>query len=185
MEDRQIVELFWDRDQQALVHSQEKYGAYCTTVAQNILENKEDAQECVNDTWLCAWNTIPPNRPDNLRFYLAKITRNEALDRYRKHHAAKRGGGTTDLALEELSECVASREDPQRTCQAKELEAAINRFVRSLPARDGNVFLRRYFFLEEMDVIAKRCGTSRNNVSVILSRTRRKLKKYLEKEGLL
>lgn len=185
MEDRQIVELFWDRDQQALIHTQKKYSAYCTTIAQNILENKEDARECVNDTWLCAWNTIPPNRPENLQFYLAKITRNEALDRYRKHHAAKRGGGTMDLALEELSECLASREDPQLTCQAKELEAAINRFVGSLPARDGNVFLRRYFFLESIDVITKRYGITQNHVSVILNRSRRKLKRYLEKEGLL
>lgn len=185
MEDKQIIELFWTRDQQALIHTQEKYGAYCTAVAQNILENAEDAQECVNDTWLNAWNTIPPNRPNDLQYYLAKITRNEALDRYRRYRAAKRGGGTVDLALEELSECVASREDPALSVQAKELETAINRFVKRLPARDGNIFLRRYFFLESLDVIAKRYGISRNHAAVILNRSRRKLKKHLEKEGLL
>lgn len=185
MEDRQIVELFWDRDQQALLHTQEKYGAYCTTIAQNILENEEDAQECVNDTWLRAWNSIPPARPENLQFYLAKLVRNGSLDRYRKAHAAKRGSGAADVALEELKECVASRDDPQLSCQAKELKAAINRFVGALPARDGNIFMRRYFFLESAEVIAKRYGTTQNNVTVILSRCRRKLKKYLEKEGLL
>lgn len=185
MEDRQIVDLFWDRDQQALIHTQEKYSAYCATIAQNILENKEDAQECVNDTWLCAWNTIPPNRPDNLQFYLAKITRNQALDRYRKEHAEKRGAGEMCLALEELAECVAAADDPQKTCQAKELEAAINRFVRSLPVREGNVFIRRYYFMESACVIGDRYGMTPNHVAVILSRVRGKLKKHLKKEGLL
>ena len=185
MEDKRIVELFWDRDPQALVHSQEKYGAYCGCIARNILGNEEDAQECVNDTLLYAWNAIPPARPDNLQFYLAAITRNEALDRYRKDHALKRGGGETAVALDELAECIASDQDPQKSCQAKELEGAINRFAGSLPARDGNIFIRRYFFLESLEDIAARYGIRKGNLSVILSRIRSKLKKYLEKEGFL
>ena len=185
MEDQRIVELFWDRDQQALVHTQEKYGAYCNCIARNILGNDEDAKECVNDAFLYAWNAIPPAKPDNLQFYLAAITRNGALDRYRKDHALKRGGGETAVALEELAECVASDHDPQMTCQAKELEGAINRFVRSLPARDGNIFIRRYYFLESTDDITARFGINKGSLSVILSRTRAKLKKYLEKEGFL
>lgn len=185
MEDQRIVELFWDRDPQALVHSQEKYGAYCGSIARNILGNEEDAQECVNDTLLYAWNAIPPARPDNLQFYLATITRNEALDRYRKDHALKRGGGKTAVALEELAECIASDQDPQKSCQAKELEKTIDRFVRSLPARDGNIFIRRYYFLESLDEISVRYRISKGSLSVILSRTRGKLKKYLEKEGFL
>lgn len=185
MEDKQIVELFWERNQQALIHSQEKYGTYCNCIARNILGNDEDAKECVNDTLLYAWNAIPPAKPENLQFYLAAITRNEALDRYRKDHAIKRGGGETAVALEELAECVASDQDPQKTCQAKELETAINRFTRALPVREGNVFIRRYFFLESSAVIADRYGMTANHVAVILSRIRKKLKKYLEKEGFL
>ena len=185
MEDQRIVELFWDRDPQALVHSQEKYGAYCGCIARNILDNEEDAQECVNDTLLYAWNAIPPARPENLQFYLATITRNEALDRYRKDHALKRGGGKVTVALDELAESIASDQDPQKTCQAKELEGAINGFVRSLPDMEGNIFIRRYYFLDSLEDIAARYGISKGSLSVILSRTRKKLKKYLEKEGFL
>lgn len=185
MEDKLIIELFWERDPQALVHSQEKYGAYCTAVAKNILENQEDAMECVNDTLLYAWNAIPPARPEKLQFYLATVTRNQALDRYRREHAQKRGGGVVNTALEELTECLSSGDSPQELYQAKELEEAINRFVRSLPARDGNIFIRRYFFLESLDQIAERYGVRKASLSVTLSRTRGKLKKYLEKEGFL
>lgn len=184
MEDKQIVELFWERDPQALLHSQEKYGAYCLKVAQNILP-AEDAEECVNDTWLQAWSAIPPARPENLQFYLATVTRNQALDRYRKDHAQKRGGGVVNTALEELAECLTSGENPQELYQAKELEGAINRFVRSLPVRDGNIFIRRYYFLESLDEISVRYRISKGSLSVILSRTRAKLKKCLEKEGFL
>lgn len=185
MEDQRIVELFWERNQQALVYSQEKYGDYCLRIARNILLDPEDAEECLNDTLLFAWNSIPPAKPEKLQFYLAAITRNEALSRYRKIHAIKRGGGETAVALEELAECVASDQDPQKTCQAKELETAINRFTRALPVREGNVFVRRYFFLESSAVIADRYGMTANHVAVILSRIRKKLKKYLEKEGFL
>lgn len=185
MEDKQIVEQFWDRDPQALVHSQEKYGAYCSCIARNILGNEEDAKECVNDTLLYAWNAIPPARPEKLQFYLATVTRNNALDRYRKDHAQKRGGGVINTAMEELAECMSDGDSPQELYQAKELEMTINRFVRSLPARDGNIFIRRYFFLESPAEIGRRYSMTNNHVTVSLSRTRAKLKKYLEKEGFL
>ena len=185
MEDSRIIELFWQRDEQALLHTQEKYGAYCTRLARNILDDEEDAVECVNDTWLRVWSSIPPERPKHLQYFLARITRNLALDRYRQEHAVKRGGGTTDVALEELSQVLASRDDPQKSCEAKELESAINRFVGRLPRREGDLFIRRYYFLESISDIAQRFGLTTNHVTVILSRTRRKLKAHLEKEGLL
>lgn len=184
MRDERIVELFWQRDEGAISASAEVYGAYCRSVAQNILNDSEDAEECVNDTWLRAWNAIPPQRPKRLRMFLAKITRNLALDRCKAREAGKRGGGETLLALEELGECV-GQPRVENTVFARELEAAVNRFVRGLPRRECNVFLRRYFFAEPVAEIGKKYGLSPNHVMVILSRTRKKLKAYLEKEGYL
>lgn len=185
MEDMQIIALYWQRDESAVAESLSRYGAYCEQIARNILADPEDAKECVNDALLRAWNGIPPARPDNLQFYLAKITRNLALDRYRMQTAAKRGKGVTQIALEELSQCAVDPDDPQLHCQAKELEMAVNRFVISLPEREGNVFIRRYFFMEKAKTIGRRYGISENYVMVILSRTRRKLKDFLKKEGLI
>lgn len=185
MEDQKIITLFWDRDEGALAAVQEKYGSYCHQIARNILQDEEDCGECVNDTWLRAWNSIPPARPDNLRFFLARITRNLALDRYRAESAAKRGGGAAALALEELAECTAAGETTEQQYFAKELQETVNRFVRSLPEREGNIFIRRYFFLETAAQIAERYGITASHATVILSRTRKKLHTFLKKEGLL
>lgn len=183
MEDRQIVELYRQRNTDAIKETDSKYGAYCFSIADNILHSPEDAEECVNDTWLNAWNTIPPQKPVKLRMFLAKITRNLSFNRFNARSAQKRGGGETALVLDELAECLASESDVESAYDAKELGQCIQRFVRALPEREGNVFLRRYFFTEPVAAIAKRCGLTENNVMVILSRTRKKLKTHLIKEG--
>ena len=184
MEDVKIVQLFWDRDPDAIDHTARKYGDYCFSIARNILGNHEDAYECVNDTWLRAWNTIPPTRPKVLRSFLAKITRNLSFDRYRAERAKKRGGGQDLLPLEELKECVGTG-DPATEAERTLLAQLIERFLQTLTQRDRGVFLRRYFYMESHKDIAARYGMKEANVRLCLSRTRQKLREYLEKEGLL
>lgn len=183
MDDRQIVELYWQRNEDAITETNNKYGAYCFAIADNILNNKEDSEECVNDTWLKAWNAIPPQKPHNLKLFLAKITRNLSFNRVESQNAKKRGNGELALVLDELTECLASHSDVESTYIAKELGESVRIFVRKLPEREGNVFVRRYFFAEPVAVIAKRYKMTENHVMVMLSRTRKKLKKYLAKEG--
>lgn len=185
MEDRQIVELYWQKNADAISETANKYGSYCFAIAENILHNPEDSEECVNDTWLHAWNAIPPQRPDVLRMFLAKITRNLSFDRFNARKAEKRGGGEIMLVLDELAECLAGGTNVEAAYEGKELEQCIQCFVRSLSERDGNVFLRRYFFTEPVAVIAERYGLTENHVMVILNRTRKKLKLELMKEGYL
>lgn len=183
MEDSQIIELYWQKNSEAISETNRKYGSYCFTIANRILHNHEDSEECVNDTWLHAWNTIPPQKPEKLRIFLAKITRNLSFNRFNAKVAKKRGGGETALVLDELSECLVSETDVENAYAAKELGQCIRRFVKNLPEREGNIFVRRYFFTEPIAIIAKQYGLSRNNVMVILSRTRKKLKAELIKEG--
>ena len=183
MEDTQIVALYWNKDESAIRETGRKYGAYCYTIAHNILHNKEDAEECVNDTWFHAWNSIPPHRPAKLSIFLAKITRNLSFNRFNARSAAKRGGGELPLVLDELAESLPSESDTESQYAAKVLGECIRDFVRTLPEREGNVFLRRYFFTESIAEIARRNGLTENNVTVILSRTRTKLKTHLIKEG--
>lgn len=183
MEDNKIVALYWQRNENAIKETSRKYGAYCFAVADNILHNKEDAEECVSETWLKAWNAIPPQKPTILKIFLAKITRNLAINYFHTRSAQKRGGGEIILVLDELAECLASESDVMEEYEARELGQCIRRFVRLLPEREGNVFVRRYFFTEPIAQIAKKYGLSRNNVTVILSRTRSKLKAYLLEEG--
>lgn len=183
MEDSKIVELYWQKNENAIKETNSKYGAYCFSIADNILHNKEDSEECVNDTWLNAWNAMPPQKPTKLQMFLAKITRNLSFNRFNARSAEKRGGGEIVLVLDELAECLAGESDVTSEYEAKELGQCIRRFVRSLPERDSNVFVRRYFFTEPVAEIAKKYGLTENNVMVILSRTRTKLKTYLIKEG--
>lgn len=183
MEDNQIVELYFQRDTEAIKETDRKYGSYCFAIADNILHNREDSEECVNDTWLSAWNAMPPQRPKVLRMFLAKITRNLSFNRFNARNAEKRGGGEIHLVLDELAECIANESDTENEYMVKELEQCIRLFVRKLPEREGNVFVRRYFFTEPVTMIAKRYGMTDNNVMVMLSRSRKKLKAHLEKEG--
>lgn len=183
MNDNAIVALYFARDEQAVAETERKYGPYCFTVANAILENQSDSEETVSDTWLRAWNTMPPKKPDVLKLYLAKITRNLAFSRWRERTAEKRGGGQMELCLEELSQCLATLQTPEEALNGKELAAAIRRFLDTLPHREQDIFLRRYFFLEESATIADRYSMKSATVLRTLSRTREKLRRYLQKEG--
>lgn len=185
MTDEEIIELYWARDQAAIAAADEAYGPYCHSVADRILQNREDARECVNDTWLRAWNSIPPQRPRYLRPFLAKITRNLAFDRFRADHTGKRGAGEARLALDELEECVAGGADVEDELITGEMKASMDAFLRGLPERKRDIFLRRYFYLEPASSIAGRYGLRESSVLMTLSRTRKALRRHLEKEGYL
>ncbi len=185
MEDSTIIELYWQKNADAISETANKYGAYCFTIAENILHSVEDSEECVNDTWLHTWNAIPPQKPNVFRMFLAKITRNLSFNRFNARNAEKRGGSEITFVLDELGECVSDGSDVEAAYEAMELEQCICHFVRTLQERDRNVFVRRYFFTEPIPVIAKRYGLTVNNTTVILSRTRKKLKLKLMKEGYL
>lgn len=183
MEDEQILELYFSRDEQAVVETDRKYGPYCFTLANAILDNAQDAEETVNDTYLHTWNAIPPRRPSVLKLFLAKLTRNLAFTRWRRNSAQKRGGGEMALVMEELEGCLAAPGAVEDRLQGKELARAIRQFLDTLPRREQDVFLRRYFFVEESGAIAQRYGMKPDTVRRTLSRTRKKLKDYLTKEG--
>ena len=184
MNDQDIVALYWQRSERAIDETAQKYGSYCRCIAYNILENGEDADECLNDTWLAAWNAMPDKRPSRLAPFLAKITRNFALTKIVRRSAKKRGGSETMLALEELDACIASGYDLQQELENRELGRAIERFVERLPEDEQLVFVSRYFYLASEREIAQKLGRSRSGVSAILKRTREKLKQYLIKEDL-
>lgn len=183
MDDAQIIALYFDRDESAIAESSRKYGNYCGTVAYGILHSREDAEECVNETWLHAWHAMPPQKPRHLHLFFAKITRNLSLSRWRRVHAEKRGGGELPLLLDELQECVDGTADVQAEAELREVKAALHRFLSGLPERELQVFLRRYFYAQGIAQIAANCGLSEGNTSVLLSRTRKKLREYLKKEG--
>ena len=183
MDDEAILDLYFARDEQAVVETDRKYGGYCFTLANSILHNDQDAEETVSDTYMKAWKTIPPRRPSIFKMFLAKITRNLAFSRWRSYTAGKRGGGEMELVLEELAGCIAAPGGVEDQLNAKELASTIRAFLNTLPAREQDIFLRRYFFVEESDLIAKRYGMKPAAVLKVLSRTRMKLKKYLTQEG--
>lgn len=183
MDDREIVELYIERNPDAINETASKYGGYCTSIARNILGSDEDAQECVNDTYLNTWNSIPPNRPSVLSTYLGKITRNISFDRFRRRRADKRGGGEYELVLDELAECVSGADSVEQEVERKELVLAINSFLDTLSQDKCNIFLCRYWYAFPVSRIASSFGISEGNVSVTLSRIRGKLKKYLTERG--
>ena len=183
MEDKAILDLYFARDELAITETDRKYGGYCYSIANRILCNNEDSEETVSDTYWQAWNSIPPQCPNFLKLFLAKITRNLAFTRWRKQSAAKRGGGEVELVLEELAGCIPGAEQIDDQLNAKELAGAIRAFLDTLPDRDKAIFLQRYFFVVDSDAIAGRYGMKRSYVNVILSRTRSKLKTYLTQEG--
>lgn len=183
MEDRQIIQLYLDRDEQAVAETERKYGGYCLSIAGAILDSREDAEEAVSDTWYRAWNSIPPQMPRVLKLYLAKITRNLAFNTYRKNSARKRGGGEIDLVLEELNGCVPAPGSIEDSWDARELGMAIQSFLQTRSQRERGIFLSRYFGVEDCGSIAARYGLTESNVRKILTRTRQKLKDYLHREG--
>lgn len=182
MQDHDIIALYNQRDQQAIVQTERKYGAYCFAVANRILANEQDSEECVNDTYLRAWNAIPPQMPHSLRLFLAKITRNLSFNRYRQR---KNAGYNTEivLALDELESVAANLTDPADMLAEQAFAHTFNQFLRSLPARDCDVFVSRYFHVRSVSEIANLYGLTEVNVRQILSRTRTKLKLHLESEG--
>lgn len=184
MEDSRIIELYWARSQQAIVESENKYGAYCRTVARNILDRAEDAEECINDTWLRAWNVMPPQRPAVLQAFFGKLTRNLSLDRWRRDRAQKRGGSQVELALEELEDCLAARDRVEEELDARHTAGLISGFVRQLPRQDRMLFVRRYWYLDDIQTLARHMGMGQSQVKSRLHRIRQRLKVELEKEGV-
>ncbi len=185
MDDKSIVDLYWQRSEKALSETAAKYGGYCYSIAWNVLANSEDAEESVNDTYLAAWEKIPPNRPRILSTFLGKITRNIAISRWRARTAAKRGGGEVVLALEELEECVPDRETAEAAYQRKEAARVLNRFLDALPRQERTVFLRRYWLLDPIRQIADSLGFTQSRVKTILRRSREALRDQLDKEGII
>ena len=185
MEDRQIVELYWQRDENAIRQSEEKYGHDCFRVAYRVLYDRDDAQECVNDTWLTAWQKIPPERPNILKYFLLKITRLLSINRLRVNTAEKRGGNAYDVTLNELENVLSDSTTPEQEVNAEILKEAIQSFLKGQKAEARKIFVRRYFFFETTKEIAEMYGISENKVSVTLNRTRNKLREYLGKEGYM
>lgn len=185
MEQQAILTSLYDREETAISQMAQDYGPYCAAIARNVLDNPEDVEEILNDTWLHAWNSIPPAKPANLKLYLARITRNLSFDRFRTQTREKRGSGEVCLALEELSDCIGTAANPENIVEADELRQSLNHFLSTLPLRDRQIFLLRYFHLQTADEISKRCTIRPDHVRTILSRTRKKLKYHLIKEGLL
>ena len=185
MEDKKIVDLFWQRDESAITAAAAKYGPYCKTIANNILHDVFDAEECVNDTYIRAWNSMPDQRPERLGHYLGKMTRWIALNRLDERRCKKRGGNLPEaLPYEELADCVSSDASTEDTVELRELCAAINRFLSTLPPVERQLFLARYWFAAPIVEIAEKFGFTQSKVKSQLMRTRNKLRKYLEVEGL-
>ena len=185
LEDAIILELFWNRSENAVKETAVKYGKYCTGISMQILHSESDAEECVNDTWLHAWNSIPPSRPSILKAYLGKITRNLSLDRWKHNTAQKRGGSQVDLMLEELGDCIPSADSVQMEVETKVIAELINRFLKEQSTMNRWLFVRRYWYLDSISDIANYYGFSDSKVTSMLHRTRKKLRAVLEKEDLL
>ena len=184
MDDRNIVELFLQRSEEAILQTNIKYGRYCHRIAYNILGNDEDSEECVNDALMRTWNSIPPNEPTSFSSFIGKITRNLALDKLRQQNSEKRGGGELALALDELAECISDRDELSRREDSAEITAALNSFLEGLNPVERGVFMRRYWMMDPIADIAERYDISVSNTTTMLFRIRAKLKKHLMKEGI-
>ena len=185
MTDEELTSKLSDRDESALGELESKYGNYCMSVAMNILRNRSDAEETANDAYFAAWNSIGQNRPDDLKTYMAALTRNAALDNWRKAHAQKRGSGHVELLLEELSEVAASNAPLEKLGDMIAFRETFNEFLGKLKPEQRRIFLLRYWYMDKIEEISDKLGISENKVKVSLHRTRNKLKKLLEKEALL
>ena len=179
MDDAKIVQLYWDRNEQAISVTANKYGNYCTSIAINILGNREDAEECVNDTYMNAWNSMPPHRPNILSTFLGKIVRNLSFNRYKHNTADKRGGGELPVVLDELSDLVSGKDDVEQESEHKELVKSIDAFLDTLSPEKRSVFISRYWYTDSISEIAVRHGMNDGAVSMTLNRLRLKLHNYL------
>ena len=183
MEDKEIVELFLQRREEAIEETSRKYQGYCFSLSRRILADRQDIEEVFSDTLLALWNSIPPEIPRILSAYLARIVRNLSLKKYRDQNAEKRGGGEVTLALEELEGCIPSGEDPAEKWKETQLKECLQRFLQTLPEEERDVFLARYWHLYSIKEIAKYSGYSVSKVKMMLLRDREKLREYLRKEG--
>ena len=184
MTEQELIDLYWKRSERALSETEKSYGSYCRGIAYHLLRSREDAEESVNDTWLAAWNAMPPQRPNHLRVFLGKMTRNIAISRLRRRESKKRGGGELVLALEELSECLPGGGDPEQIVEAQELAACLNAFLETLSRRDRSLLLGRYFYGFTEAELAKRLDMKQSGVHTILYRSRERLREFLKKEGI-
>ena len=185
MDDSSIVQMYWERNEEAIGKTKEKYGKYCYSIAYGILNNNEDAEESENDTYLGAWDSMPPHKPDVLKTFLGKITRNLSLNKWRDKTAIKRGAGEVGLTLDELTECIPATESIDRAIELKELGQIIDLFLRRIPENERNVFICRYWYFDYIADISKRYGYSVSKVKMMLYRTRKKLQIKLEEEGVI
>lgn len=185
MKDTEIIALYWERDERALAETADAYGHYCYSIAYHILHIREDSEECVNDTWLRAWDAIPPARPNYLNLFLGTITRNLSFDRWKRRQAAKRGGGQTELVIEELEECIPTVHTTEEAVDEAELQRMLNDFLGTLRERERQVFLRRYWYAWECGEIARYYDMKPNTVKTTLFRLRGRLREYLEREGAI
>ena len=183
MDDSMIVGLYWKRDENAITESDRKYGRYCASIAMNIVNDHDHAEECVNDTWLNAWNSIPPAKPSLLKTFLGRITRNLSFDLVRRENRLKRGGGNISEVLDELSEIVSGADDTERVIEEREIIREIDTFLMSLPRDRRDMFILRYWYCLAISDIAARFMKSENSISVSLNRIRRKLRSYLYERG--
>lgn len=183
MEDSKIIELYFERNEKAIAETQIKYGNYCYSISYNILNNNEDVQECLSDTYLNTWNSIPPHRPSILSTYLGKIIRRLSIDKYRKDNALKRGGGEYVISLDEIGEFLSNDVDSKDLVDEKILVETINEFLSQLPKSERMLFVSRYFYFDSINEICERFGYSESKVKMALKRTRDKLRDYLEKKG--
>ena len=184
MEDRKIVDLFFARNERAIHETQQKYGKYCHYVANNILRSDEDSEECVNDAYLRTWNAIPPSKPENLKAFVGKVTRNLALDMYDKNKAQKRAD-SVELVFEELEECLSDHSSHGKMVDELAMKNALNKFLGGLDPAKRLIFMQRYWYLLSVKDIAEKNRISETSVKSILLRLRSKFKKHLEKEGVI
>lgn len=185
MNDQQIIELYMERSEKAVSETYDKYSAYCNSISFSILQNSEDAEECVNDTFQKAWESIPPSRPNNLKSFLGKITRNISLNRLKYNNTQKRGSGNIDVLLSELEECVSDKFNVESEIYAKEFSQIINGFLSDLPIEKRKIFVRRYWYMDSIKEISEQYDIGEEKVKSILFRLRKQLKKQLEKEGMV
>lgn len=185
MEDKNIVDLYWERNENAITETANKYGKYCFSIAFNILSDTEDAEESVNDSYLNAWNSMPPHRPAILSTFMGKITRFVSLKKWRDKRAQKRGSGSIDLAYEELSECIPSSGGIEESLEAQELAKIIDVFLDTLPIAEQKVFICRYWYFDSVSAISNQFGFSESKVKSMLHRTRKKLRSKLIEEGVI
>ncbi|MCL1919321.1 MAG: sigma-70 family RNA polymerase sigma factor [Peptococcaceae bacterium] len=184
MEDHLIIDLFWERSETAITETAHKYEGYCRSIANNILHNQEDTDECINDTYMSLWNSVPPQKPSSLRAYLARIARNHALNKYTQKNALKRGAKEQMLIFDELADCISSERSTEALWESRQLTALINSFLRTQSREIQTVFVKRYWYSDSIQAISSDLNISESKVKSMLFRCRGKLKEHLQREGV-